>query len=329
MPQISVIVPVYKVEPYLHRCVDSILGQTFTDFELILVDDGSPDGCPAICDEYAQQDSRVRVIHQENGGLSAARNAGIDWAFEHSNSQWLSFVDSDDWVHPEYLERVLTAATEHNVSISICGYTESAGKEPPISGVEPVPQIWDPEDFYVQHNVNATVAWGKLYQKKCFRDIRYPVGKLHEDEFVTYRMLFSSANIAVVPAPLYCYYCNPQSITTSPWKPERLASIEAFEEQLHFYEENGYKKALLRRVQAYLWSLGSHYYGACAAKENYRTEILEIKWKMRWILRKYRRQIYSNWKEYVAVEEILHPYWHRIKSRVRRIQEVRDEKKAD
>ena len=93
MAQISVIVPVYKVEAYLHRCVDSILRQTCRDFELILVDDGSPDNCPAICDEYAALDPRVRVIHQENGGLSAARNAGIDWAFANSNSQWITFVD--------------------------------------------------------------------------------------------------------------------------------------------------------------------------------------------------------------------------------------------
>ena len=103
MPIISVIVSVYKVEPYIRQCVDSILAQTFTDFELILVDDGSPDNCGAICDEYAAQDCRVRVIHQENGGLSAARNAGIDWAFANSDSQWLAFVDSDDWVHPDYL----------------------------------------------------------------------------------------------------------------------------------------------------------------------------------------------------------------------------------
>ena len=115
MPQISVIVPVYKVEPYLRRCVDSILAQTFTDFELILVDDGSPDNSGAICDEYAQKDARVHVIHQENGGLSAARNAGIDWVFAHSDSQWLTFVDSDDWVHPEYLERLYHAVLEHNV----------------------------------------------------------------------------------------------------------------------------------------------------------------------------------------------------------------------
>ena len=122
MQKISVIVPVYKVEKYIHRCVDSILGQTYADFELILVDDGSPDNCGAICDEYAAKDSRVVVIHQENGGLSAARNAGIDWAFANSDSQWISFVDSDDWIHPCFLERLWQAARTYRVSISCCKF---------------------------------------------------------------------------------------------------------------------------------------------------------------------------------------------------------------
>ena len=115
MPTISVIVPVYKVEPYLNRCVDSILRQTYQDFELILVDDGSPDRCGEICDEYARQDSRVHVIHKENGGLSDARNAGIDWVEANSDSRWLIFADSDDWVHPELLARLLDAATAFEV----------------------------------------------------------------------------------------------------------------------------------------------------------------------------------------------------------------------
>ena len=104
--KISVIVPVYKVEPYLRKCVDSVLGQTFKDFELILVDDGSPDNCGKICDEYAAADDRVKVIHQANGGLSAARNAGIDWVMAYSKSEYITFIDSDDWVADTYLERL-------------------------------------------------------------------------------------------------------------------------------------------------------------------------------------------------------------------------------
>ena len=119
MADISIIVPVYKVEKYLHRCINSILKQTYQKFELILIDDGSPDNCGNICDEFAEKDQRIHVIHQENGGLSAARNSGIDWAFANSCSKWLTFIDSDDWVHPQYLEVLLYAATKFNVSVSI------------------------------------------------------------------------------------------------------------------------------------------------------------------------------------------------------------------
>ena len=110
---VSVIVPVYKVEKYIHRCVDSILSQTFRQFELILVDDGSPDNCSTICEEYALVDDRIRVIHRENGGLSAARNSGIEWVLANSDSQWLTFIDSDDWIHPQFLEVLV-----HGVQLS-------------------------------------------------------------------------------------------------------------------------------------------------------------------------------------------------------------------
>lgn len=124
MAKISIIVPVYKVENYIRRCVDSILAQTFTDFELILVDDGSPDNCGKICEEYAKKDERIVVIHKENGGLSDARNAGIDWSLKTSNSRWITFIDSDDWIHPNYLEFLYRAAKNTNCKISICGYNE-------------------------------------------------------------------------------------------------------------------------------------------------------------------------------------------------------------
>ena len=122
MPIISVIVPVYKVEPYIHRCIDSILSQTFVDFELILIDDGSPDNCPDICDEYALKDNKIHVIHQKNSGLSVARNAGLDYVSSSSNSEWITFVDSDDWIDKHYLEYLYKAANESNTNISSCVY---------------------------------------------------------------------------------------------------------------------------------------------------------------------------------------------------------------
>lgn len=312
MPAISVIVPVYKVEPYLRRCVDSILAQTFTDFELILVDDGSPDNSPAICDEYARQDSRVVVIHQENGGLSAARNAGIDWAFANSDSQWLSFIDSDDWVHPAYLGSLYDAAIDNDVSLSICGYAKTTGEDPQIDGAELVPQVWEPEAFYVQHNVNATIACGKLYQKEIFRDIRYPVGKLNEDEYITYRLIFSQKKLTVIFAPLYFYYYNPSSITNSEWSPRRMDALAAFDQQLAFFSENNYPLALKRRVRACLWMLSSQYYGAVSASTDYTKEIKFLLEKMKNILRIYASQIDHTWPEYTAAFEIIHPHISRL-----------------
>ncbi|RGM21729.1 glycosyltransferase family 2 protein [Eubacterium sp. OM08-24] len=163
---ISVIVPVYKVEEYIYRCVDSILAQSFKDFELILVDDGSPDNCGKICDEYAQKDKRITVIHKENGGLSDARNTGIDWALKNSNSNWITFIDSDDWVHTDYLKNLYNAVKENNVDISVCGYVNTTGEDDlHTKNSEINTLLCTPEDFFINNNINAVVAWGKLYKK--------------------------------------------------------------------------------------------------------------------------------------------------------------------
>lgn len=243
MPKVSVIVPIYKVEPYLRRCVDSILMQTFMDFELILVDDGSPDNCGAICDEYAQKDSRVHVIHQANGGLSAARNAGIDWVFAHSDSRWLTFVDSDDWIHPLMLEKLYHAVLEHNVKVSICGYEATGGDIHWTNADAVQARLWPVERFYVECNVNATVAWGKLYHRDCFAEIRYPVGKIHEDEYVTYRILFAYEHVAVIDMPMYAYFLNPEGIIRSEWTVKRLDGLRAFDEQIIFLKKNRFMNA--------------------------------------------------------------------------------------
>ena len=253
MPQISVIVPVYRVEKYIHRCIDSILNQTFSDFELILVDDGSPDNCGAICDEYAAKDNRIVVIHQENGGLSAARNAGIDWAFANSDSQWLTFIDSDDWVHPQYLQKLYDAAQSKNVEVSVCGFARTYGEEPEVNEAEIVPRVWSPEDFYVQRNVNAVIAWGKLYKKEAFAQIRYPVGRIHEDEFVTYRILFQCEYIAVLEAPLYFYYQNENGIMGSKWSRKRLDYFDAAMEQLIYFANNNFPAAEKKTKKVMLW----------------------------------------------------------------------------
>ena len=240
---ISVIVPIYKVEDYIHRCIDSILAQTFTDFELILVDDGSPDKCGKICDEYADKDSRIHVIHKENGGLSDARNTGIDWAFANSNSEWITFIDSDDWIHPRYLEALYDAVKKTGCEISICAYEETTGDNPQVDESQLEAEIVNTEDFFCEHNVNAVVAWGKLYKKELFREIRYPVGKLHEDEFTTYKLLFQNEICAFVNQPLYYYFMNTDSITKSVWTPKRLDSIDARKGSVSYFRNNNYVAA--------------------------------------------------------------------------------------
>ena len=125
MSVISIIVPVYKVEKYLSRCIDSILSQTFKDFELILVNDGSPDNSGDICNKYAEKDKRVIVLNQANGGLSSARNAGLNWLYDNSDSQWITFVDSDDWIHPNYLEFLYNGAVNRRGKISICEFVRT------------------------------------------------------------------------------------------------------------------------------------------------------------------------------------------------------------
>lgn len=238
MPEISVIVPVYNVEPYLHRCVDSILAQTFTDFELILVDDGSPDNCGAICDEYAAKDSRVRVIHQKNGGLSAARNTAIDWSFANSDSQWLSFIDSDDWVHPQYLEYLYRGVTENKTSMSACDYLNvNEYKEP--NKVEYSVSVLRWDKLYVAKAGIGVITCNKLYAKRLFDNVRYPVRKLHEDEFVSYKLEYKAGDVAFVRAKLYYYWLNPNSITRKAFTLQRMNAIEAINEQRAFAREIG------------------------------------------------------------------------------------------
>lgn len=256
MPSISVIIPVYQVEAFLHRCVNSILSQTFRDFDLILVDDGSPDNCGDICDAYARQDFRVHVIHQNNGGLSAARNAGIDWAFANSDSQWLAFVDSDDWVHPEYLQQLYHGVQCCGTKISACGFFRTEGEPfPEEKGEEPVCMTAD--DYYcgTEHEGLTAVAWNKLYHKSLFADLRYPIGKLHEDEFTTYKAVYQAETISVISARLYAYYQNPEGIMRSKWSPRRMHVLEAFEQQIAFAQETGRQRLLKKVAEQYIYTL--------------------------------------------------------------------------
>lgn len=255
MPNISVIVPVYKVEAYLRCCVDSILAQSYQDFELILVDDGSPDNCGTICDGYAGADSRIHVIHQQNAGLSAARNAGIDWVFANSDSQWLAFVDSDDWVHKDFLLHLYRTVKETGCKLSACGFYRTGGENAP-GEVEFACVNMPANGYYCTteiHDGITAVAWNKLYHRSLFASLRYPVGKLHEDEFTTYQAVYAAGAVGVTFGKLYAYYQNPAGIMQSQWNPRRMHVLEALEQQILFARRKGNTRLLNKAVEQYIY----------------------------------------------------------------------------
>lgn len=243
MPKISVIVPVYNVEKYLNKCIESILNQTFKDFELILVDDGSPDNCGTICDEYALKDNRIKVIHKENGGLSDARNAGINI----SQGEYIMFVDSDDYITEQMIEILYNAIISDNSDIALCGLdlvdecgnsindkkNKSCVEYACISQHEALDRLCKDEAGYV-------VACGKLYKKSIFDDIRFPKGKLNEDAFVTYRIYEKCQKISCVSKLMYKYVQRNGSIMNSVATIRNLDAVEAFVERTYFLLEKNF-----------------------------------------------------------------------------------------
>lgn len=313
MPKISVIVPVYNVERYLSRCIDSILIQTFQEFELILVDDGSPDNCGAICDEYAGKDSRIHVIHQKNGGLSAARNAGIDWVFANSDSDWISFIDSDDWVHCKYLEALFEAVQKNEVLVSISEYDRTNGENPEVDESRLKPKIWKVEDYFVENNTNAIIACGKLFSRSCFTKIRFPFGKVHEDEFTTYKLLFMKAQVAVIHTPLYAYFINANGISEGGWSPKRLFAIEAMEERIQYFDNLHMKAMKKESICCYIYRLQHYIKQIDEMMENkYLQERKLLLKKLRTAIVRYRKE-YSlqghEWAYNIAFPKSMWVYW--------------------
>lgn len=314
---ISVIVPVYNVENYLRKCIDSILNQTFDDFELILVDDGSPDNCGTICEEYSKKDSRIIVIHKTNGGLSDARNAGLDWVFKYSESEWITFVDSDDWIHPKYLELLYSTAVNYSVSVSVCNSVEITCRDISYDIIKESPciKILNFENNYSNGFVHA---WGKLYTKDAFKDLRYPVGIIHEDLFVTYRILFRYNQFAYIDKVLYLYFNNKEGISHSSWNLKRMDEFKGYDEQLAFLKKNKLNKPYNVCLERYLFRisevLDKELTNLSAGKKREYEKIL--KKKMRKILNKYvlfskRKDLYYHFERVYPKLSIL---INRIKS---------------
>lgn len=227
MDLISVIVPIYKVEPYLDRCVESIVAQTYENLQIILVDDGSPDRCPAMCDAWAAKDSRIQVIHKENGGLSDARNAGLAAA----TGEYVAFIDSDDSIAPDFIQRLFDALINSGADIAECAtdYVDEAGNVLRRRNAADVSCMGREEALrrlVLEDGVYQTV-WNKLYRRDVIAGILFEKGKYNEDEFWTYRIFDRMEKLAVVREPLYYYLQRFGSIIGVGYNIRRLDGLEA------------------------------------------------------------------------------------------------------
>ena len=234
---ISVIVPVYKVEQYLDKCVESIVNQTYRNLEIILVDDGSPDNCPAMCDGWAKKDDRIKVIHKANGGLSDARNAGIAVA----SGEFIGFVDSDDWVAPFFYERLISMLIDNDCDISACGIEKvNEGQQPKLRDAPySVNCIGGEEALHDLICGSITqVVWNKLYRRETIDGIPFAKGKFHEDEFWSYQVFGKADRIAIADFNGYYYLQRTGSIMGEGYSLKRLDAVEAKCERQRYLEAN-------------------------------------------------------------------------------------------
>jgi len=258
---VSIIIPVYKVEPYLERCVRSVINQSYKNLEIILVDDGSPDNCPALCDAYAKEDSRIKVIHKPNGGLSDARNAGIELA----SGSYLAFVDSDDWIESDMIEFLLSNALQYGADISECSFfnvyedcikpeTEGRGTITVGDSMAALEGMLDWRNFF-------PMAWTKLYRAEIFAHIRYPAGKVCEDEFTTHKCYLAARKIVSADTCKYYYdRIRTDSITGGGFKLSYLDTYYGFEERLHYFLDNKFSKLESKMIERYSWTFFDRVY---------------------------------------------------------------------
>lgn len=258
MDLISIIVPVYKAEKYLDRCLKSITQQTYRNIEVILVDDGSSDRCPEICDAWAKMDSRINVIHQKNSGVSAARNAGLSGA----GGRYIMMVDSDDYLYKGMVEALYQALILGDADIAVCEFEKGTSamfdfrfdadkKCEVIEAETALKRIYVNSDYALQY----IAPWGKLYKAELFAGIKYPEKKIFEDIYITHQILYRCQKIAVLPQKLIYYYQHPHSIMNEKFHVGKLDYLEALKMRISFFEEHDLRELASIAYDEYLHSL--------------------------------------------------------------------------
>ena len=247
---ISVIVPVYKVEAYLDRCVQSIVDQTYRNLEIILVDDGSPDNCPTMCDAWAAKDSRIKVVHKENGGSGQARNVALDIA----EGQYVGFVDSDDYIAPHMYEHLLHFMTE-NVDIVECNYKETSDDymlfDEENNWIHQEYTACDALSYHINDTLFRQIIWNKLYRNQTIDNIRFPVGNRIDDEFWTYRVIANARKLVHTSCNMYAYRQQPESVMHCSFSLHRLQAVDAKCQRLKLLQERF--PELLSQARINLW----------------------------------------------------------------------------
>ena len=273
--KISVIVPVYRVEKYLKRCVDSILKQTYKNLEIILVDDGSDDACPVICDQYAEIDKRIKVIHRENGGLSAARNSGI----AISTGDVISLVDSDDYININMFADMMEELIDKDADIVMCDYkyvyVDTVDSQIVDYNHDAIITVTDGRTAQYkvsesyESRVAYTVAWNKLYKREMFDGITYPEGRIHEDEARTNRILYRAKKIVYIEYPYYYYFQRKDSIIGKKVTKANLQLLDAYLDKMSFFRDHNEKE---------LWSIEAIHamHMACYIKNRFEESELDI-----------------------------------------------------
>jgi glycosyltransferase involved in cell wall biosynthesis len=281
-PKISIIVPIYNVEKYLNKCIDSILAQTFIDFELILVNDGSPDNCGEICNEYAKKDSRIKVIHKENGGVSSARNTGIEIA----KGQYFGFIDSDDTIHEKMYEILYQNAVQYSSDIVLCDFLEVNEDENPEEKNKTEFSLLHYSNIQALYHLYTTEAgksdmwvypWNKLYKGWLFNDLRFKEGRIYEDEFMAHEILYSSTKVTCVNEKLYNYLQRPDSYIGSKFSKRKFDRVYALKERADFFRtiKQNYLHNLAQRhfIDVFIF----YYFKAKFEISNAKKELKELK----------------------------------------------------
>lgn len=287
---ISVIVPIYKVEKYLDKCIASIIGQKYRELEIILVDDGSPDSCGEICDRYSAIDSRIKVFHQKNGGVSDARNTGIMQA----TGKYLSFVDGDDYIEPDMIEILYNNLTDNNADISICNYhtlgekTGAEHKEITISeGVWDRQTFW--ENYYSKNQYYCVVLWNKLFKRELFYGLSFPKGRISEDAWIMGDVIKKCTRIYACDRECYTYLKRGDSSMADGLLVSWLSAVEACIERMKLFEADSDYSNMGKNVSYIMRTMVNIRVNSGYAKADMEEYYIAVKKKCKSMYRCYRK----------------------------------------